>query len=118
MGIHSCQHIGRSGISRATKAMISDSRRRELGTPSHNLGNEGFPRYLRMPDLMRQLGVSRSTIYLLISRGILPRPIKLGLRVAVWLQSDVEASIALARGRKSELRASRKGSAWQKDGEP
>ena len=97
--------------------MISDSRRRESETPSHNPRSEGFPRYLRMPDLMRQLGVSRSTIYLLIRRGILPRPIKLGLRVAVWHQSDVDASVDLARGRTSELIASRKGSAWQKEGE-
>jgi predicted DNA-binding transcriptional regulator AlpA len=46
----------------------------------------------RAKDMQRLLGISSSTLYDLISRGLLPRPIKLG-RSSIWLREEVEACI-------------------------
>jgi len=46
---------------------------------------------LRMPDLTKQLGIARSTIYKLMSQGDFPKPIKLTRRAVAWRESDVAA---------------------------
>lgn len=45
---------------------------------------------LRLPAVLKKTGLSRSTIYLLISRGDFPARIKLGQRSMGFLESDIE----------------------------
>ena len=46
---------------------------------------------LRLPDVKRQTGHSRSTIYHHISEGIFPRPVSLGARSVGWPDYEVAA---------------------------
>jgi len=43
----------------------------------------------RLPEVLRQTGLSRSTIYEMISRGDFPRQVKLGRRAVGWIADDV-----------------------------
>jgi prophage regulatory protein len=47
-------------------------------------------RFIRMPDLRSKVGLSKSQIYKLIQQGEFPKPIKLGDKIAVWAQTEVE----------------------------
>jgi prophage regulatory protein len=44
---------------------------------------------LRMPDVMKLTGLSRSSIYLMISNGSFPRQVSLGARAVGWRESDI-----------------------------
>lgn len=46
-------------------------------------------RILRRPVVESTVGLSRSTIYQLISEGLFPSPINLGARAVGWLESDI-----------------------------
>lgn len=46
---------------------------------------------LRLPQVKLRVGLSRSSIYAAISRGLFPPPISLGARAVGWLESDVAA---------------------------
>ena len=46
-------------------------------------------RFLRLPDICRKLGISKSTIYLWITQKRFPEPLKIG-RMSVWLESQVD----------------------------
>lgn len=46
---------------------------------------------LRMPELTKQLGVARSTIYKIIKTEGFPKPIKLSRRTVAWDPADVQA---------------------------
>ncbi|MDY0029231.1 MAG: AlpA family transcriptional regulator [Pseudobdellovibrionaceae bacterium] len=48
-------------------------------------------RILRLPDVKKRTGLSRSTIYLNISKGTFPRHISLGVRCVGWLESEIDA---------------------------
>lgn len=48
-------------------------------------------RILRRPDVEQLTGLSRSTIYAMISEGSFPRPVRLGKRAVGWPASQVEA---------------------------
>jgi len=45
---------------------------------------------LRLPAIKARTGLSRSTIYLRISKNEFPVPISLGGRAVGWLEEDVE----------------------------
>jgi prophage regulatory protein len=45
---------------------------------------------IRLPEVKNTTGLSRSTIYLYMSKGIFPASISLGTRTIGWLKSDVE----------------------------
>jgi prophage regulatory protein len=47
-------------------------------------------RFIRMPDLRAKVGLSKSQIYKLIQQGEFPKQIKLGDKIAVWEQTEVE----------------------------
>ena len=54
----------------------------------------------RLPEVLRQTGLSRSTIYEMISRGDFPRQIQLGRRAVGWIAEDIVAWVhAKADGR-------------------
>jgi len=44
---------------------------------------------IRRPDVEAITGLSRSSIYEKMDKGIFPRPIKLGKRSVGWLQHEV-----------------------------
>lgn len=46
---------------------------------------------LRLPTVKELTGLSRSTIYLRISKNEFPAPISLGGRAVGWLEGDVNA---------------------------
>ena len=45
---------------------------------------------LRLPAVKARTGLSRSTIYLRISKNEFPAPISLGGRAVGWIESDVD----------------------------
>jgi prophage regulatory protein len=45
---------------------------------------------LRLPDVKRSTGLSRSTIYLRIAQGTFPKPVSLGRRAVGWLEAEVQ----------------------------
>lgn len=45
---------------------------------------------LRLPAVRSQTGLSRSTIYLAVSKGSFPQPVRLGPRAVGWLESEVQ----------------------------
>lgn len=46
---------------------------------------------LRLPSVRSRTGLSKSSIYAMISSGEFPQPISLGARAVGWLQDEVEA---------------------------
>ena len=44
----------------------------------------------RFPAVKARVGLSRSSIYLKISKGEFPRPISLGSRAVGWLEQDID----------------------------
>jgi prophage regulatory protein len=45
---------------------------------------------LRLPDVKRSTGLSRSTIYLRISQGTFPKPVSLGERSVGWVEGEIQ----------------------------
>ena len=45
---------------------------------------------LRLPDVKRTTGLSRSTIYVRIAQGTFPKPVSLGGRAVGWLESEIQ----------------------------
>ena len=50
-------------------------------------------RFLRLSAVKERTGLSRSTIYLNISKGTFPRHISLGARCVGWLESEIDSWI-------------------------
>lgn len=48
-------------------------------------------RFLRLPEVIHQCGLSRSTLYDLIARDAFPAQVSLGGKNVAWLQSEVTA---------------------------
>ncbi|MFH1980363.1 MAG: AlpA family phage regulatory protein [Pseudomonadota bacterium] len=57
---------------------------------------------LRMPDVKRESGLSRSTIYLRIEQGLWTRPVPLGARAVGWPSNEVETLNAARIAGKSD----------------
>jgi prophage regulatory protein len=48
------------------------------------------PRIIRWPIVHDKVGLCRSHVHKLVSQGLFPRPIKLGLRSSGWVESEVD----------------------------
>jgi len=46
---------------------------------------------LRLPDVQKAIGLSRSTIYLHVAQGLFPAPIKISTRAVGWPSDEVDA---------------------------
>jgi prophage regulatory protein len=57
---------------------------------------------LRLPDVKKATGLSRSTLYLRIKQGLMPPPIKLGERSSAWPSYEIAAVNAARIAGKSE----------------
>jgi prophage regulatory protein len=51
-------------------------------------------RVLKRRAVEVKTGLTRSALYDLISKGLFPRPIRLGLRSVGWIESEVDEWIA------------------------
>lgn len=49
---------------------------------------------LRLPEVRRRTGISRSELYRRVCAGTFPRPVKLGERASAWAAHEVDAWIA------------------------
>lgn len=47
-------------------------------------------RAIRLPEVIRLIGLSRTQIYRLVDRGQFPSPVRLSNRVTVWREADVQ----------------------------
>ena len=59
---------------------------------------------LRLPEVLTRTGLSRSSLYLEISRGKFPKQIAIGSRTVAWIEEEVEGWILerIKRSRKHE----------------
>lgn len=48
---------------------------------------------IRLTQVMECTGLARSTVYKFIAEGDFPKPVKLGVRVAAWVEAEVLAWI-------------------------
>lgn len=59
-------------------------------------------RFLRLPEVQRLTGKSRSSIYRDVSLGRFPRPIRVGENISAWLENEIAeyqlACIQASRG--------------------
>lgn len=55
-----------------------------------NSSRDEMDSILRLRDVLRICGASRSSIYLWVSAGIFPPPIKIGARAVGWRRSAVQ----------------------------
>ncbi len=58
---------------------------------------------LRLPQVMDECGLARSTVYLRIKQGLLTKPISLGPRSVGWPQAEIEAINEARIAEKSEV---------------
>jgi prophage regulatory protein len=49
---------------------------------------------LRRKQVQRRTGLPRSSMYLMMSEGLFPKPVKLGSRSVGWFEHEVEAWLA------------------------
>ena len=45
---------------------------------------------LRLPEVKKSTGLSRSTIYLRIAQGTFPKAVSLGGRAVGWLEAEIQ----------------------------
>lgn len=50
-----------------------------------------MPKYLRRQAVSERYGLPRSTLYELISKGLFPKPVRLGARAVAWSVEELEA---------------------------
>lgn len=50
--------------------------------------------YMRLPEVLRHIPVSRSTWWLGVRNGRFPKPVKLGPRTTAWRTQDIHDLIA------------------------
>jgi prophage regulatory protein len=46
--------------------------------------------FYRLPDVLKQTGLGRSTLYAAIANGEFPPPRKIGARAVAWRQDELE----------------------------
>ena len=46
---------------------------------------------LRLPEVEKQTGIKRSTLYLRQLAGLFPRPVAIGPRAVAWPQHEIDA---------------------------
>lgn len=51
-------------------------------------------KHYRRPEVENLTGLSRSTIYDMMSKGEFPKPVRIGRRAVAWRESDLAAWLA------------------------
>lgn len=57
--------------------------------------NELTTRFLRLPEVIHLIGLSRSQIYKMIKQGTFPPPILLSRRAVAWLERGIHQWMSL-----------------------
>ena len=58
------------------------------------IATESMPfRYIRRTELLKSLGICRTTLEKLIAEGSFPAPFKIGARAVAWRSTEVEAAM-------------------------
>lgn len=52
-------------------------------------------RILRLPEVITRVGLKRASIYLRVADGTFPKQIAIGPRAVGWLESEIDAWIAM-----------------------
>ena len=58
--------------------------------------------FLRLPRVLEIMGISRTTLYERIKQGLMPPPVKIGLRGVAWPEHEVSAVICARIAEKFE----------------
>ncbi len=64
----------------------------DLGPPSHGVGIQNP--FLRLPQVLAIIPVSRSTWWAGVQRGIYPKPTRLSPRTVAWRRTEIDALCA------------------------
>ena len=65
-----------------------------IATGSEQLALASPLRFIRLPEVRRRTGLSRSTIYRRMGEGRFPRPCHLGERIIAWVEADIDRWLA------------------------
>ena len=57
---------------------------------------------MRLERLMLKIGLKKPTIYSMMKRGLLPRPIKIG-RASLWVESEIDEFVEAKINAKNKL---------------
>lgn len=66
------------------------------------MSNEVKLSVIRLKEVLRKTGLSRSTIYAYIADDMFPKPFKIGLRAVGWYEHDIDEWIANLGGFQQE----------------
>ena len=50
--------------------------------------------FVRLPELLEQLAVGKTTLYARIKQGTFPPPVKFGERVSAWPEHEVDTVVS------------------------
>ena len=68
-----------------------------MQTTSHTTSS--VPRLLRLPDVLKRVGLSRAQVYKLIAQDRFPKQVKIGQKVSAWNSLAIDDWItSLIRG--------------------
>jgi prophage regulatory protein len=56
--------------------------------------NQSEERFLRLPEVLERITVSKSTWWAGVKTGKYPKPVKLSTRTTAWRRSDIDALCA------------------------
>jgi prophage regulatory protein len=56
-------------------------------------------RFLRLPQVLERIPVSKSTWWAGIRKGIFPKPVKLSVRTSAWKESDINTLCTRLEGK-------------------
>ncbi len=62
----------------------------DLANGSADRSAPNLSRLIRLPEVIRRVGISRSAIYKRMAEGRFPRSRSLGPKCAVWLEADID----------------------------
>ena len=89
-----CQPITKSiARNKEPASRLRSSLPRQNPNPSTDIAGAS-ERLLRLPELVRTIGISRATIYRYVDSGRLPPPVKLSTRCVAWRASEITAWMA------------------------
>lgn len=63
------------------------------------------PRLIRLPEVLRRTGLSRSTVYAKIKSDDFPTAVQCGARARAWLEQEVSGWIEARAGERATLKA-------------
>jgi prophage regulatory protein len=81
--------LGRCGPQAAPQVIAPENAEREELSPAGAVRSSG--RFLRLPEVLAMVGVSKSTLYDRMKAGRFPRNIELGGNLVVWREADVRS---------------------------